>query len=248
MHFILGLTRFILFAIVSLFMISYFLLSGLLLGYSTERGFRLRARFIGIMLKVLNAQVKYYGQLPGKDFTGFIVANHRSYFDPIAILRDLDAVTVAKSQVSNWPVVGLGAKLVGVIWVNREDKDSRRATRDKMIEQIKKGYNVMIFPEGTSHTAAEMLPVRNATFNMAAENNIAVLPIAIEYKFKADAWVGNDTFVRHFFECFGKWKTEVGVYYAKPVIMQNADELKALVVSQIDTNVKQLRKVLQYQG
>ena len=211
MHFIFALIRFILFAFVSIAMISYFLITGILLGYSTERGFRLRSRFIRIMLKVLNVKVNYYGKLPDKEFTGFIVANHRSYFDPIAILRDIDAVTVAKSQVSSWPIVGLGAKLVGVIWVKREDKDSRKATRDKMVEQISAGYNIMIFPEGTSHTGEEMLQVRNATFAMAAESNIPILPVAIEYKYKTDAWVGDDTFVRHFFECFGKWKTEVGI-------------------------------------
>ncbi len=248
MKFILGLIRFILFALVSVTMISYFLLSGIILGCSTERGFRLRARFIRIMLLILNVQIRYFGKLPAKGFTGFIVANHRSYFDPIAILRDIDAVTVAKSQVSNWPIVGLGAKLVGVIWVNRDDKDSRRATRDKMAKQIKSGYNVMIFPEGTSHTAEEMLQVRNATFVMAAESGIPVLPVAIDYKHKADAWVGDDTFVRHFFECFGKWKTEVGVYYANSIAMDDAEVLKGFVVSEINSNVKTIRAEIGYVG
>jgi len=246
MRFILGFIRFIGFALVSVLMITYFLLTGIVLGYSTERGFRLRARFICIMLVVLNVRVRYFGNLPGKDFTGFIVANHRSYFDPMAILRDIDAVTVAKSQVSGWPIVGFGAKLVGVIWVNRADKDSRRATRDKMVEQIKAGYNVMIFPEGTSHTAEQMLEVRNATFVIAAENNIPILPVAIEYHLKSDAWVGDDTFIRHFFECFGKWETQVGVCIGEPVVIQDAEALKNEVVGMINEHVKFLRGELDY--
>ena len=246
MRFILGFIRFIGFALVSVLMITYFLLTGIVLGYSTERGFRLRARFIRIMLVVLNVRVRYFGNLPGKDFTGFIVANHRSYFDPMAILRDIDAVTVAKSQVSGWPIVGFGARLVGVIWVNRADKDSRRATRDKMVEQIKAGYNVMIFPEGTSHTGEQMLEVRNATFIIASENNIPILPVAIEYHLKSDAWVGDDTFIRHFFECFSKWETQVGVCIGEPVMMLDAEALKNAVVGKINENVKILRGELDY--
>lgn len=247
MRFIIALFRFIAFALISIIAISYFMLTGLVLGYGIERSFRLRARYIKVMLKVVNARVKYLGKLPGKDFTGFIVSNHRSYFDPVAILRDIDAVTVAKSQVSNWPIVGLGAKMVGVIWVNRADKDSRKATRDKMVEQIGLRHNIMIFPEGTTHTGEKMLEVRAATFMIAAANSIPVLPVAIEYKFKSDAWVGDDNFVRHFFECFGKWRTDMGVYFAEPIVMQDAEALKNAVVEQVDKNVQFLRKELDYQ-
>ena len=73
-----------------------------------------------------------------------------------------------------------------------------------MLELVKTGYNVLIFPEGTSSKSPVLLEVRNATFEMAAAANVPIMPVAIEYANENDAWVGTDTFVRHFFECFGK--------------------------------------------
>ena len=198
------------------------------------------------MLRVLNVHIKFYGHLPPKNFNGFIVANHRSYFDPVAILRDVDAVTVSKSQVSRWPIVGAGAKIVGVIWVSREEKDSRKAARDKMLELVKKGYVVLIFPEGTSHASEKMLPLRNATFEMAAENKFPVLPVAIEYDEPGYAFIGKETFVPHFFKCFGKWKTTIGLYFGKPLINSDAEQLKLAAVNEIDKQIPFLRKEIGY--
>src|SRR5580693_4271688 len=107
MKILIGLPRFIAFAIISVMCILYYAFSGIFLGYTIERGFKIRTVFIRVMLVVLNVDLKIYGQVPSKSFKGIIIANHRSYFDPVAILKDIDAISVAKSQVSNWPIIGI---------------------------------------------------------------------------------------------------------------------------------------------
>jgi 1-acyl-sn-glycerol-3-phosphate acyltransferase len=246
MGFIIALLRFVAFALVSMATIFYYWSTAIFLGHSIERGFIIRAAYIRIMLFVLNVDIKFYGKLPDKKFTGFIVANHRSYFDPVVILRDVDAVTVSKSQVSRWPIVGAGAEIVGVIWVSREEKDSRKTARDKMLELVKKGYAVLIFPEGTSHTGEKMLEVRNATFEMAAQNNFPVLPVAIEYQTPEYAFIGKETFVPHFFKCFKNWKTTVGLYFGEPISGKDVEQLKQEAVSNINKHVSFLRKEIGY--
>jgi 1-acyl-sn-glycerol-3-phosphate acyltransferase len=248
MGFLVALLRFLAFALVSIATIIYYWSTSIFLGHSIERGFIIRAAYIRIMQAVLNVEVKFYGRLPDKKFNGFIIANHRSYFDPVVILRDMNAVTVSKSQVSHWPIVGAGAEIVGVIWVSREEKDSRKAARNKMLELVKKGYAVLIFPEGTSSAAEKMLEVRNATFEMAAENNFPVLPVAIEYPIPDYAFIGKQTFVPHFFKTFCNWKTKVGLYIGEPISNTDAEQLKQSAVAEINKHVSMLRSEIGYKA
>lgn len=246
MNRLLGFIRLLAFAIVTLLCITGYLLLAPMHRFSLHSGYRMRQIFIHIMLAVLNVRIRLYGKVP-ENFHGILVANHRSYFDPVAILHYTDAVTVAKAEVSKWPLVGLGSRLVGVIWVKREQKESRQAARNKIAGVVREGHNVLIFPEGTSSTSATMLELRNATFVIAAENGIPILPVAIEYGYEADAWVGDDTFVRHFLQCFGKWRTDVGLYFLPSAANQQPEQLKSEVVRAIDNSIAVLRNELKYQ-
>lgn len=248
MKIVIGTLRFIAFALVSIGCITGHKLVSLFSGgHTIELGYKTRAIFISIMLKVVNVHIKVFGNLPDPAYRGLVIANHRSYFDPVAILHYMDAVSVAKSQVSNWPIVGTGAEVVGVIWVSREEKDSRLATRKKMLELLKQGYTVLIFPEGTSHTGEKMLELKNASFIMAAENNISVLPVAIEYNSSIYGFVNKETFIPHFFRCFGNWRTTIALHYGEPVTGTDAEEIKRKCVEVIDTNVAMMRKEIGYQ-
>jgi len=74
------------------------------------------------------------------------------------------------------------AEVTGIIWVKRDSKDSRAATRQAYIDTIAKGYNVLVYPEGTVSTQKETLPFKRGTLNEAAKNGFKVVPAAIEYR------------------------------------------------------------------
>ena len=71
---------------------------------------------------------------------GLLVSNHRSYLDPVVLLRDILAVAVAKKEVQDWPIIGYGARISGAIFVDRSNKESRRETREAIGEAIRDGY------------------------------------------------------------------------------------------------------------
>jgi hypothetical protein len=48
---------------------------------------------------------------------------------------------------------------------------------------------------------------------MATKIKAAVIPIAIDYKVKTDAFVDDDTFIPHFIKCFGKRHTEIKMIF-----------------------------------
>lgn len=196
------------------FLSGYFI-SCIFIKHSKKRALKLRHNFLKYFcIPVLNIQIKLEGELPsGK---GIYICNHRSFTDPLVICRYVDAFVIAKNEVSNYPLINIGAELTGVIWVDRDSKESRKDTRFKMVETIDKGYNILVFPEGTVSTTPQTLPFKVGTFMEAAQRQIPVFPMAIEYKSKKDLWLVNN-FVLLFLRQYSKWKTEVKLRFGQEI-------------------------------
>jgi 1-acyl-sn-glycerol-3-phosphate acyltransferase len=76
---------------------------------------------------------------------GLIVANHRSYFDPIVTLHHRHTFPVRKKEVESWPLIGYLCKISGVIFVDRKDPKSRQNTFEKIKEALNKDILSSIF-------------------------------------------------------------------------------------------------------
>ena len=209
------------------------------MGYDLDRVLKLRRQWFASICWGLGVQIETYGDLPQKG--GLLISNHRSYFDPIVVLSQVLALPVGKAEIRNWPIIGLGAKLSYVIFVDRKSKDGRHQARLDIKNTLQKGYCIMNYPEGTTHTLPYTKSFSPGVFKDAASENFIIYPIALEYQKTADAWVGDDTFIRHFIECFGKKKTLVKVSYGKALLGDNADNLILDSKKFIDLELKKLR-------
>lgn len=242
-RFFLALTRMIVFVVISLCFYLIIVCSALLFRDKMKRlqnGIKLRGLNVKIIHFILNTHIIKYGTEP--DYAGLIVFNHRSYFDPLVILRDILAFPVAKKEVDSWPLIGHVCRATGVIFVKRESKISRKQTLKDVRNILNQGYSILIAPEGTTHIETVSIDFKPGAFILAAELEVPVIPVAIDYKNIKDAWIGNDTFVPHFFKCFGKWKTEIKVTFFEPLISNNVEELISISKSKIDGELLRFRK------
>lgn len=148
---------------------------------------------------------------------------------------------IAKAEVAGYPIINKGAELTGVIWVDRNDQTSRTATRDKMVETIQAGYNVIVFPEGTVGTHMTTLPFKKGTFLEAAENNIPVTPIALEFRSPKDLWI-KEKFVPQYFHQYSKWKTEVKIHFGEPISHQDGLYLHSHTQKWIDEQILSMQQ------
>lgn len=205
-----------------------------------ERGILLRRFFIRLLHPILGSKITVYGKEPIKP--GLIVSNHRSYFDPMVILKNMLASPIGKKEVKSWPLIGSVTKTTGVIFVNRESKTSRGETLKEISEVLENGFSIFNTPEGTTHIKPITIDFKRGSFILAAQLGVPVMPVAIDYKNLDDAWIGDDTFVPHFLRCFSKWKTEIKVSYLNPIVSDNADELISLSKNQIDQELIRFRK------
>ena len=205
-----------------------------------ERGILLRRFVIRILHPILGSKITVYGKEPID--SGLIVSNHRSYFDPMVILKNNLASPVGKKEVESWPLIGSVTKTTGVIFVNREEKTSRTQTLKEVRTVLENGLSIFIAPEGTTHIKPTTIDFRPGSFVLAAELGVPVMPVAIDYKNIDDAWIGDDTFIPHFLKCFSKWRTEIKVSYLDPIISSNAEELISVSKNQIDQELIRFRK------
>jgi 1-acyl-sn-glycerol-3-phosphate acyltransferase len=209
-------------------------------GENLAHALRIRQLCLTRTLWVLGVRVDKRGAPPPGHH--IFVGNHRSYIDPIVALMDVRALPVAKAEVSHWPVIGFGARVTGIMFVKRESKRSRADVLATMRDTMRRGYSVLIFPEGTTHTNPTTLDFRTGGFNMAAREGFSMVPLAIDYADMGDAWVGNDTFIPHFLRCFSKHRTYIKVRYGQPI---QSDDLNVLVNETkhwIDENMLAIRQ------
>ncbi len=69
--------------------------------------------------------------------------------------------------------------------------------------RIEQGFNVFLFPEGTSSDGKCVLPFKAHFFQLATENNVAVKPLVLKYLGESRSlipWYGEMGFLSHFME------------------------------------------------
>ncbi len=238
MSFFRALLRILFFIVCTSGHLSVIIIHRLLHGPNLDYALKMRKRCARRLVKVLGTRIRRGNMPPSPDGPCFFMGNHRSYYDPIVVLADVTTLPISKAEVAHWPLIGFAAKQTGILFVKRESTNSRKKTLLAMREKLQEGYSILLFPEGTTAPVGhELLPLRPGSFRLAAEMGIPIVPFVIEYKNPADAWIGNDTFIPHFFRCFGKRETEIFLSYGPPIHSKNPEDLKKKVATWIQENM-----------
>lgn len=122
-----------------------------------------------------------------------VVANHPSLLDNIGLAQVFDVRYLAKAEVKNWPIFGRITTAAGTMYVDREDKASRKATYTLLSDVIKNKYSIGVYIEGGCKGKRIHLPFKAGAFETAIENKIPVIPVLINYEAQEDiAWGLNE--------------------------------------------------------
>lgn len=129
-----------------------------------------------------------------------VACNHVSWLDILVLGQYLPGCFVAKSDISNWPVIGFLSRQAGTVFIRRGDKKQIMETAEKMVWLLKQNSNIMSFPEGTTTPGEDVLPFHASLFQPAVLTKSPVQPAAIRYlgaaKQKAP-YIGDDVFALH---------------------------------------------------
>jgi 1-acyl-sn-glycerol-3-phosphate acyltransferase len=110
-----------------------------------------------------------------------IVANHLSWID-IQVLHGTAAMGfVGKSEIGTWPVLGLLARAGDTIFHERGNHDSSAGVAAAVVQRLKAGRRVAIFPEGGIRPGAAVGVFHARMFRVAVEADCPVQPVMIRY-------------------------------------------------------------------
>ena len=178
----------------------------------------------------------------GSEYNGpaLMVANHRSYADVLFIHSPLPVVFLSKAEVRHWPLIGWAARALDTVFVDRSNKDNRRAAREALRERMHHGECPVVFPEGTT-VAEGLLPFHPGMFAVAAEEGWPVVATALEYSDPSMAWVGDEAFVPHLLRVLDHPRWTVHRAVSPPFQNRNAEALQREVRAWIEENLDSLR-------
>jgi len=146
------------------------------------------------------------------------VSNHRSLIDAVIVFSFIqNGWAVSKAEVEKYPIISAGAKLSGVVFVDRENNLSRFETRQKIFELLDQKQSVIIYPEGTVSIARGTLPFRKGSFEAAEKANAPIVPIAIEYMDPDRDFWWHAHIMHQYFVTFSKLHTVVKIHFFDPV-------------------------------
>src|SRR3569623_2366237 len=109
------------------------------------------------------------------------VATHTSWIDIELLHSQRAACFVAKAEIARWPLVGWMAATGGTIFHRRGSNHSLAAEMQVMVERLRGGRSVAVFPEGgTGHNG--VLKVFHARiFQAALDAQVPVQTVALRF-------------------------------------------------------------------
>ena len=133
-----------------------------------------------IWLTLIFIRVKAVDRDKAKGNTPVVFAtNHSSYLDtPVSYITVPELFkTLAKKELTKMPLMG-HVFLTSGIMVDRNSPEGRKASFQRMVDVIKGGTSILIFPEGTQNRTPE--PLRDfyaGAFRLAIETQVPLQPI-----------------------------------------------------------------------
>lgn len=110
------------------------------------------------------------------------VANHSSHFDIPVLFAHMGFFLhfIAKIELKKIPLFGWGCSMVDIIWIDRKNKARAQQSLQSAGELIKKGLNVISFPEGTRSKDGTIGMFRKGSFLLAQEAKIDIIPLYLK--------------------------------------------------------------------
>ncbi len=116
-----------------------------------------------------------------------VVMNHVSWLDIIILNAVIPSTFVAKSEIRNWPLIGLLAARTGTVFIERGSRHAVRHVNHEIVKRLANGEVITFFPEGTTSDGRHVLPFHASLFAMAVADRehhragAAVVPVALSY-------------------------------------------------------------------
>jgi 1-acyl-sn-glycerol-3-phosphate acyltransferase len=147
------------------------------------------------LIPALGVDVQLQGHL--RYDTPLWVANHLSWVDAVVLMSLRPMGTIAKGEVTSYPLLGRWARKSGIHFVDRADAASRAAALACFATSLLEGRDMVLFPEGTTTRGNHLAPFYEGGLLTAFNLGLAAQPLRISSPAPHYPWTGNDSLLPH---------------------------------------------------
>jgi 1-acyl-sn-glycerol-3-phosphate acyltransferase len=142
------------------------------------------ARFV-VGLTKSDVEVRGQENIP-QDTAVVLIGNHQSYLDIPVLMGYVNKpiAFIAKSEILKVPVLSKAMKLMQCTFLVRTDMRQSVKAMAEAVETIKKGYSMVIFPEGTRSKGGPVIDFKAGSFKLAYKSGVPILPVTIDGTFR----------------------------------------------------------------
>ncbi|MBM4760673.1 lysophospholipid acyltransferase family protein [Bacillus sp. B15-48] len=154
------------------------------------------------------------------------VSNHQGNMD-IPLLYSTAPQTmafVAKKEMEKIPLLGYWMKERGCVFIDRDNARSSLKAINEAIQNLKLGYSMAVFPEGTRSKSSQVGDFKAGSLRIAIKSGVKVIPVSIKDSYKLIEKKGKNT------------PAKVFVHYSEAIDSKNfkdTNELATEVLTQI---------------
>ena len=179
---------------------------------------------MGFAVKSGNVDLQVYGKenIPQQD--GFVLyGNHQGMFDVLALAADWDRplAAVLKKELAEVPLLKQIRECTYSYAMDREDPRQSLTVIRSVTEEVMKGRNFLIFPEGTrSKNGNRMGEFHGGSFRAAMKAKCPIVPLCFIDSFKV-------------LDQKGSKPVSVQMHYLKPIPYEEYKDLKTVEVAEL---------------
>ncbi|HEY1693156.1 MAG TPA: lysophospholipid acyltransferase family protein [Polyangiaceae bacterium] len=175
------------------------------------------AAWAGGLLRLFGVRANIHGEVPLPGRGHLVVANHRSTADILVLLRAFGGRMVSRADLARWPLVGVAARAVGTVFVDRASAASGANAVRAMRDRLAAGDTVIVFPEGTTFPDDAVRPFHAGAFVAAVRSGADVVPVGIAYGAGSGAAFVNESFPAHLSRMAAAAPSNVAVCIGTPI-------------------------------
>ena len=192
--------------------------------YPEQEKWDLIHKILGYAVKAGNVDLQVFGKenLPEQD--GFVLyANHQGMFDVVALASDWERplAAVLKKELADVPLLKQIRQCTYSFAMDREDVRQSLTVIKGVTEEVLKGRNYLIFPEGTrSRNGNVMGEFHGGSFRAAMKAQCPIVPVCFIDSFKV-------------LDQKGSKRVSVQMHYLKPIPYEEYKDLKTVDVAEL---------------
>lgn len=188
-------------------------------------------RFLALAARSIGARVQMAGRAHGGDI--FLLANHVSWVDILALGGATGAAFVAHDGIARWPVIGWLAAQNNTLFVARDRRTGLSDQIDALRAAMLGHQPVALFPEGTTSDGSILLPFKPALFSvlLPPPRAVRIQPVHIDYGDATAqiAWYGDEPAGTNAMRVMGrKGRLDVTLRFLEPFDPSTCADRKAI--------------------